>query len=310
MAMIAEYALIPDLFDVTSYSSDEICALHLQSLKEVLLHEGLVRNLHDGTWLKTFDASTRAWHLRGKELLKKLRVQKRLVQSRAARPAAPQTDAEWCLEALASHERLPLAGIIAGDAVAKQHETNPAVCAIGRLASAPWWTKRSSSVRLARTLADYRTALDPILRHANSLMFIDPFIDPTDVHQYGDMLQLLAALKSRSSKPLVEVHRAAWYGGGNDKRPRVKDVADALTPRLQAVAQATGISVEVFLWDDIHDRYLITDLVGISLPYGLGTTRAPNSFTTWTRLGREDRDSTQRDFDPAHRTPRHRFKVS
>ena len=39
-------------------------------------------------------------------------------------------------------------------------------------------------------------------------------------------------------------------------------------------------------------------------------TTAPNAQTTWTRLGRNDRDSVQRDFDPAHRQPRHRFRVS
>lgn len=81
-------------------------------------------------------------------------------------------------------------------------------------------------------------------------------------------------------------------------------------PSLQTVARSAGISVEVFLWDDIHDRYLITDLIGICLPYGFGTTKAPSAQTTWTRLGREDRDSVQRDFDPAYRQPRHRFTVS
>ena len=42
MALLAEYALTPDVFDTTSYTSEEVCGLHLQNLKEVLLHEGLV----------------------------------------------------------------------------------------------------------------------------------------------------------------------------------------------------------------------------------------------------------------------------
>ena len=83
----------------------------------------------------------------------------------------------------------------------------------------------------------------------------------------------------------------------------------ALQPSLQAVAKSAGVSVEVFLWDDFHDRYLITDLIGISLPHGFGTTKAPNTQTTWTRLGRNDRDSVQREFDPARRQPLHRFTV-
>jgi len=225
-------------------------------------------------------------------------------------PSTPDTDADWCLEALASHTRMPFAGIIATDAVAAPHAANSAVSSITRLTNATWWASRSPSVRLTRTLTDYQTALALVVSHANSLMFIDPFIDPSNVHQYSDLMTILVGLRSRSTKPVVEIHRAACYGPGNDKRPRVTEVTAALKPTLATAARAAGISVEVFLWDEVHDRYLISDLIGISVPYGFGTTRAPGAFTTWTRLGRTDRDSVQRDFDPAYRTPRHTFKVS
>lgn len=309
MALLAEYALTPDVFDTTSYSSEEVCGLHLQALREALLQEGLVRDLRDGEWMRRFGEADRPWHLRGKELLKKLRTQKRLVPAKAALVRDPVTDGEWCNEAIASHGLLPLAGIIATDAVAAPHAGTPIVCSVSKLRNSSWWASRSPSVRLGRTLAAYERALDLVLRHANSLILVDPYLDPTDVYQYGDLLRLLEKLQVRSSKPLVEIHRAAWYGSGNDKRPRVGEVVAALTPALSATAKKAGISVDVFLWDDIHDRHLITDLVGISLPYGFATTRTPNAMTTWTRLGRADRDSVQRDFDPAHRSPRHRFKV-
>lgn len=309
MALLAEYALTPGVFDVAAHTSEEICGLHLQSLKEVLLHEGLVRNLRAGEWARTFDDSSRSWHRRGKELLKKLRTEHRIVLADAVGASMPQTDADWCLEALASHASRPLAGVIATDATAASHARNAAVSSVSKLATAPWWASRSPSVRLGRTLMAYQAALAPVLRHANSLIFVDPFIDPTDHHQYGDLMKLLAGLRARSIKPLVEIHRAAWYGGGNDKRPQVTDVVAALTPAITTAARTAGLTVDVFLWDDIHDRYLITDLIGISLPYGFGTTKKPNEKTTWTRLGRYDRDSVQRDFDPAHRQPRHRFTV-
>jgi hypothetical protein len=309
MALLAEYALTPDVFDVTSYSSEEVCGLHLQGLKEVLLQEGLVRDLRDSAWIRLFLETGRPWHMRGKELLKKLGTQKRLVPAKPARPQAPTNDAEWCDEALASHGRQPLTGILATDATAAPHTGTPIVSSVSKLTSAAWWTARSPSLRLGRTLAEYEAALELVLRHANSLMLVDPYIDPTDPHQYSDLLRILAKLQHRSAKPLVEVHRAAWYGAGNDKRPRVHEVVAALTPGLSATATQVGTSFEVFLWDDIHDRFLISDLIGISLPYGFATTRAPNAMTTWTRLGRADRDLVQRDFDSALRAPRHRFKV-
>lgn len=309
MVLLAEYALTPDVFDTTSYNSEEVCGLQLQTLKGVLLNEGLVRNLRGGDWARAFDDSSRPWHQRGKELLKKLRTQNRIVSANASLPTPPKTDADWCLEALGSHKSYPLAGVITTDATAAPHKGNTTVSSVNRLANASWWTSRSPSLRLGRTLAEYEVTLEPVLRHANSLIFIDPFIDPTNHHQYGDLLKLLAKLQTRSVKPLVELHRAASYGGGSDKRSQVNAVVAEFQPPIRALAKSAGISVEVLLWDDMHDRYLITDIIGISLPYGFGTTKAPKAQTTWTRLGRDDRDSVQREFDPAHRQPIHRFTV-
>lgn len=210
MALLAEYAITPDVFDTTAYSSDEVCGLHLQVLKDVLLHEGLVRDLRSGEWARIFDDSSRPWHQRGKELLKKLRTQHRTVLADATRSTPPQTDADWCLEALGSHASRPLAGVIATDATAAPHAGNTAISSVSRLANAPWWAGRRPSLRVARTLAGYQAALASVLRHANSLLFIDPFIDPTDHHQYGDLMKLLGSLQRRPVKPPIEIHRAAW----------------------------------------------------------------------------------------------------
>jgi hypothetical protein len=89
-------------------------------------------------------------------------------------------------------------------------------------------------------------------------------------------------------------------------------VETALRKGLANVAQRTGLSFDVFLWDDFHDRYLISDLVGISVPHGFETTSAPNAVTTWTRLGRDDRDDILREFEPAfyRHILRHRFRIA
>lgn len=310
MTLLAEYALTPGVFDATSYSSDEVCGLHLQALKEVLLHEGLVRNLHDGAWANYFDVTARPWHRWGKELLKKLRTQRRLTPARATQVHTPSNDAEWCTEALGSNAQFPLSGIVTTDATAAAHRSTAIVSSVSQLRNAAWWSARSASILLKRSLAEYQRVLGPLLRHANSLLLIDPYINPSDVYQYGDLIALLRPLGSRSVKPLVELHRAAWYGsGGRDKRPRVNDVIAALQPALSTLAQQAGLTFDVFLWDDIHDRYLVTDLIGINLSYGFATTRTPDAYTTWHRLGRNDRDAIQRRYDPAYRTPRHRFSI-
>ena len=72
--------------------------------------------------------------------------------------------------------------------------------------------------------------------------------------------------------------------------------------------RAAGLQAEVFVWDDFHDRYLISNLVGISLPNGFDTDRNPTSVTSWARLSRTDSDDVLREFDPVSR--RHTLRAS
>ena len=49
----------------------------------------------------------------------------------------------------------------------------------------------------------------------------------------------------------------------------------------------------------MHDRYLISDLVGILLPYGFDIANDPAETSTWCRLGSAERDRQQKEFDRA-----------
>lgn len=310
MALLAEYALTPDVFDSTSYSNDEVGGIRLQHLKEALLSEGLVRDLRDGRWSSLFKDDGRPWHMRGKELLKKLAQQKRLRRCDCARAHEPSNDGEWCDEALASHAGMPLAGIVTTRDIAAGYRREPLVASVDQLQTAPWWARRSSSVRLNRTLAEYMQHLQLVLHCANSIMFIDPHLDPTQA-RYRDFLGLLLETQGRVPAPLMEVHRVCYYETRDKRDQRDEAGWKAMFDPWVAPLRAAGVSVEVFVWDDFHDRFVISDLVGISVPNGFDTTADPRSITRWTRLGRDDRDDAQREFDPAsnRHTVRHRFRV-
>ena len=58
----------------------------------------------------------------------------------------------------------------------------------------------------------------------------------------------------------------------------------------------SSLEVKVFAWDDFHDRYLISDLVGIQMSNGFDTSTGPLK-TIWSRIGRTDREDVERDFD-------------
>ena len=312
MAILADYAITPDVFDLGSYSSEELCGLHLRVLREVLTTEGLVRDLRAGDWARELLSTDRPWHRRSKELLKHLVRQGRLVRFAPELAEPPGDDRGWCAEALATHERCPLSGgVIVTEAVGSAFAENPLVGRIDRLGSVPWWAARSPSVKLARDLDAYRKCLDPILRCAKSLMFIDPHLDPTrrGYLEFGD---LVAGAGGRTPAPLIEIHRACFEGSG--PRRRILDASDLETRFRDGIGPAVvaaGLRVEVFIWDEFHYRHVISNLAGILMDNGFDTTTNPRSITRWARLGSADRDDVQREFDPASGQHRlhHRFSI-
>jgi len=304
--MLAEYALVPDIFDSSCYSEPILCDTLLQELKEPLLQEALVRDLRDGAWSEYVQEQFCHRNLRAKEVIKKLIVQNRLRRSEPALANAPGDYEQWCREALCSDKEEPLTGVIASNVLAKEFGDVPRVASIEKLASAAWWQARSSSIRVCRTIEDYLEHLELVLTQANSLMFIDAHLDPSKP-QYQQFGRLLQAARRPGGPPLVEIHRVCYSGPRRNRIPS----EDWETCFRENLATA-GLPVEVFIWDDFHDRYLITDIIGINLANGFDTDPKKKAIVTWTRLGRKDRDDIQREFDPAAKRHHliHRFTVS
>lgn len=311
MALLSEYIITPDVFDITSYSLEEVGDLYLRNIKEVILHEALVRNLRDGRWFEVFKNDGRSWHKRGKELLKKLVTQNRLREFLPVLEEDPRNDIGWCQEGIASHERDSISGIIATSPICEKFSGNNIVAPIDRLQNATWWQERSPSIRLKRNTTEYQVNLNLILECSNSIMFIDPHLDPKQ-HGYREFINLLNLMTMRSSKPLIELHRVCYFGSG-PSRNIISNIEweEIFRGSLNETLSNAGIEADVFIWDDFHDRFLITDIIGINLANGFDISGNPNSITTWTRLGRNDRDDIQREFDPSsgRHTLRHRFTL-
>lgn len=298
MPLLAEYAITPDVFDPTSYSTEEVCGLHLRTIREVLMEEGLVRDLRAGEWRKLLAEHDRPWHRWAKEIVKKLAVQGRLIEFPPALSAMPANDSEWCAEALATHERnAMLGGVIVTNNVKDRYPDERVVERIDRLSVAPWWAGRSPSVRLNRRLADYREHLGPILRSGNSLQFIDPHLDP-ERQGYKPFADLLAEAGRRTPAPLVEIHRSCPEDTHRTRR-NLEYIEQVFREQLAQPLRAAGLEAEVFIWEKFHDRYFLSNLIGISVPYGFDVSGKPDDPTTWTRLGRATLDDIQREFDEA-----------
>lgn len=310
--MLAEYALIPDIFDSNCYSSPEHCNSRIEQLKEPLLHEALVRDLRQGEWSSFVVREADRLHPRTKELLRKLFEQNRLRRSPAVITTGPiVSPRDWCTEAIGSHKSEALSGIIASPTVASSFASVEIVQSIEKLSSASWWQSRSPSVRFQRSTANYLQQLRLILCHANSLMFIDPHIDPSRPG-YRDFGRIISGCLRVQVQPRVEIHRVCYIGSGQNRQLlNPAQIEERFTANLHSVLQAQGLSVEVFVWDDFHDRFLIADVIGLSMSNGYDISSDSQDLVTCARLGRKERDDLQREFDPAssrHKL-RHRFRI-
>lgn len=245
-------------------------------------------------------------HPKGRELLKKLKAQNRLIPHAQILRDTPATDEEWENEALGSHARTPLTGIVIGQqAKSLRHAANEFIACPQKLASTPFWSSRTCSRRIPRTIVEYRKLLDVVLRHANWLAFIDPHFDPSD-RKYRDFHQLLTPCAGRNPAPLLEIHRVAWMGDGRDRRERSADHERIFRQHLEPQLRQAGVQAKIFLWDDFHDRFLASDLIGLSWSNGFDTNADAASSVTVARLSRSDRDDLQKEFSV--NSPKHDLK--
>ncbi len=292
--MLREFGIIPDIFSASSYPTPEACDSHLNMLKQVLMREGLVRDFCNGGWGQYLEQNKHLWHQRGKEVVKKLVKDSRFVKFPTQAMPMPNDGLEWCKEAVASNLAAPLDGIIATEKVAARFPDNAAVGSIESLGARDWWTTATESVRLARTTENYLKHLDLVLRHANSLWFIDPHLDPSS-RCYEEFIKLLLAAKRTENISVeIQLHRACKIGETVcTDEIEWKRRFDSLDQSLRDA----GLSAQVFVWDKFHDRHMISNLIGILLANGFDTTRNAEEKTTWARISRKDREDVAREFN-------------
>lgn len=302
--MFTEYALLPCIFDRNHFKDEKIGNLHLKNLKDILLHEeSLVRDLYNGKWSQ-FINNIESKSPCTKALLMSLSQSHRLHRVRAAKAHNPENYMDWCNEALSSHKEDALDGIIASPETIKIFNTETLIASVENLNKAAWWTNRSHSVGLERKTGDYLKCLKRILNYANSIIFIDPYLDVVKP-EYQEFSKILEAINRSDDPPTIEIH--ICHLNSISPREYEKDFRQHLT----SVIQSQKLSVEVFIWDKFHDRYIISNLGGIQSGHGFGVSDHPSETTTWTRISRTRRDELQKEFDRnsnCHKS-QHRFVV-
>ena len=140
-------------------------------------------------------------------------------------------------------------------------------------------------------------------RHAdNNVDFQEFMIVPAGAPSFSEALRA-AAETFQTLRQVLHEKGVCYEGSGPGRLMFVGARRAELEKRFQdswaADLRGAGLSVKVFVWPDLHDRYLLTDLIGIDMNNGFDHSTSPQEKTTWSRMGRAQADEVQRDHDPA-----------
>jgi hypothetical protein len=291
--LLPEYCIIPDVFDIKSYGESlnneysyrQLYEVYLSLLRQILLEHGIVRNLNKGQWSEFIKNKQSDPQNRICEILKTLSKQNRLIDDKSNYFINDCKNLEqWCKIAIESHEKDSLDRIImTSEFYKKYYHYCPEIVKIDDIEK---WSKNIYSIRMEKNLDNYVKYLKPIFKHSNSLMFIDPYIrEKENLRVFINIINQMPI----NSELVLEIH--STNDGIKDKK--------ILENKFQAlkIIKNKFKKITVYYWSNFHDRYIVSDLVGISLPHGLVTN---SQKTTWVKLTPDDKADVQREFHPNH----------
>lgn len=313
--MLREFAFSPDVFlpeafGVKAANGEFVSAenhghLAIAALWKGIERFGVIRDLSAGSWGKALDDRREDLHARSREVLKKLRQDGRIVSAVAYSASVPTNELDWLDEALASHKADPeitqffATDIFCESIKAAEYQQLPR--GISKIPFCAPFSGGGCSIKVERNVAAYINALRPLIKYSRSLMFIDPYLD-LDAANYQDFLKLLREIALINPWVEIELHRQIKPAHGE---PFISAAVwkQRFEQAIASDSSCKNLRVNVFIWDEFHDRYLISNLMGISVPYGFDATKKIES-TRWSMLSPQDADDVRQEFtegDPQRR---------
>ena len=312
--MLYEFAMTPELFDSSVANSGNSSSVILVEILKGLTENGLLANLHGGRWF-THVRDQRVTSLSPKlkndviTLLNTLRDRHRLPLHPKSVQYDPKTDQQWLNLALESHHRVPFHAIILSEALMKNsgHKCDEFVEFSSSLGSEQWNLKRKRTLSLNKTKSDYCKALAPVLRHAKSLMLIDPWLNAVQ-SRFFDTVSICSNLLGQRGH--IRLHgRIDIHAAKIRQKPEgatLRDNLDTWGRKLEPLINQDKHKFRVFLWESIehgetmHDRFILTDQCGISTPAGLDCrTHSHGNSTDWNLLDEHARSKRWENYSPS-----------
>ena len=301
--MLYEFAMTPELFDASTINSQDGASIILIEILRGIAENGLLANFHKDRWLRHINTKitslSPALQDKIRSCFEIIDNRHRLVRRPKCMKGDPASDQEWLDLALYSHQRIPFHAIILSQLLLDhcKQECNAFVEFLGALDSPQWQAKKRRTLTLTKSHADYRTALTPILRYAKSLSLIDPWLNSHE-SRYFDTVEICSNLMGQRGHSRlngrINIHAEA--GKQKPDNLEINDYLDAWEQKIRPLVGNDGHRFRVFLWESLpdseklHDRFILTDQCGISVPGGLDCRAHSHANSTdWSLLDEKAR---------------------
>ncbi|HRH40157.1 MAG TPA: hypothetical protein PKY82_00840 [Pyrinomonadaceae bacterium] len=300
--MLYEFGITPDTFDHPNYRTHRQNEVSIIQLLRGVIENGLIADLHKGRWLEdVFNSrvSSLSPGLKDKieSCLKILNDRHRLVRHPKC-PNNPACDADWFNLLLESDNKINFYEVITGDDFFLQNDfSDDRFTVLSEILDSVLWLDRRRTLDLERTETKYREVFTSVLRHAKTLDIVDPYINPVD-ERWTKTISLLSDLMGkRHSERLVgriRIHTNEDQISNSDIDTSPDFHIAQWKSFLEELNAKDKHGFEIIYWrvknrgEQFHDRHIITNQCGISVPNGLDLPNRVNPGTTDISLLDED----------------------
>lgn len=302
--MLYEFAITPDTFDELNYKNHRPNEVSVVQILRGIIENGLIADLHKGKW------SSEAIEAKLSKLPPALRDQIRVClttlhdRNRLVRHpkhhTSPVQDEDWLELLLNSDNVIKFQGVILGDDLFLQNSfPDDRFTNLADSLNSPFWLARRRTLDLERTEKAFREVFEGVLRHAKTLDIVDQYINPVD-EKWTKTVKLFSSLMGKrcgerlSGRIRIHTNEDQISNAGTPEARNPKFHLNNWKTLLEPLAQTDKHKFEVIYWrvktggEPFHDRHIITNQCGISVPNGLDLPNRVNPGTTDISLLDED----------------------
>lgn len=287
--MLYQYALTPDAFEASAVNNMNPPGVVLTQLLRGMCENGLLANLNAGRWIAevlraqqnaAFPPSVRD---RVESCLKLLHDRNRLVLH--PRGSVDHDGDEfrwikWSLERHYAYADNPLKGIFCSDDYAELSEIiDHALVPLSVALDSDCWIDRKRSVDFAKTESSLLRHLIPVVRNAQKVSLIDPFMTCREDRFFNTVQHCARHLGTGCGKQtsgVIHIHAGDPTSVGPDghREPVIRRL-ERWRIGLEDVSRMWNHTYRVFLWGKrgggrpFHDRFIVTNQCGVKAPGGL-----------------------------------------